>query len=189
MPSRARGRPSKRPRADWLIVDMCAYNQFTTDPGGRKARARSPTGLLSNTPAARVYLNKRCGKTHEHWPLQGPTPGEGRRTRLAQAYSPDFARAFVGAIQLQKPWDATGVFMFAATDKASSTDSHPRPREEGDELKIEYGICDITDADLHTKDVRRGRDEELPYYRDMNAFEVVPAARCWASTGTAPQSE
>lgn len=129
--------------AERLTIGMCACDLFTADPGGRQVRAKKTTGLLTDMPAAKVYLTKRCDKAHQHDPFEGSVPGCDRRTALAQVCSSTCVKNIVAAVKLQKSWVAKVHFWFGFVSNNSPVEEHPRPKEVEDDQIVEYCIDDV----------------------------------------------
>ena len=68
-------------QAQILVIDQCQYGLTSVDDDQIERPARKTTGMMTNSPAMAVALNKRCPGNHKHTQLVG-----GRRTKLAQTY-------------------------------------------------------------------------------------------------------
>lgn len=60
------------------------------------------------------------------------------------------------------------------------------PPEEEDELVWREAWDDLIGEVLDAKEVATARADEVRYYRDMEAFELVPVEQAWKRTGRAP---
>ena len=173
-----------------IEMDMCRFGLVTTNDEGKTMYAKKATSLLTNMPAAQVYLAKKGLHDHEHCPLEGSIPGKGLRTTLAQVYPRRFVEASLKSIMLQKQWDAKELFMVGSVDEAYPTSPHhkrmPVPKGEEESISFESAWDDVNGTMLKVEDVRRAREEELKYYRDMKAFEAVPISQAIARTGKKP---
>ena len=171
---------------------MCMFGLMVPYDNGEMKFARKPTTILTNMPAAKTYLARKCSRDHDHQPLQSSAPGgEGqRRTALAQVYPTKLVHAILRSVIQQKIWDRQGVYMFGSVDASDSPTTSPlpgpTPKEEEESQSWEYGVDDVTGSILSPKDIRAAREDELQYYRSMKAFEVVPTAQALSRTGKQP---
>ena len=53
-------------------------------------------------------------------------------------------------------------------------------------MKFEEAFDDVNGSPLDPVEVRKARQEELKYYREMEAFEIVPTSLAWERSGKAP---
>ena len=83
-----------------IKLDQCEFGLTSVGDDGVEKPARKTTGMLTNSPAIRLTLARRCKKDHEHTQLIG-----GGRCRKAQAYPIKLCEAIVEGGILQKRWD------------------------------------------------------------------------------------
>lgn len=167
--------------------DLCRFGLTTPDSEGIPRPARKATSILTNMPTAKLFLEKKCLKDRDHFSLEGSAPGGKRRTALAQVYPKLFVDNIIKAIVPQKKWDSQGMYLVGSvSENQGYSKPGPVPREE--ECGMTFDMCfdDVTGAELRVDDVRRAREEELKYYRDMEAFKIVPTAEAWATTKKPP---
>ena len=173
----------RRTRGQRLVFDMCEYGMTTVTPDGETLPVRKTTGLLTNVPAAAaVHLSNRCQGNHRHGVLVGHIAGVGRRTALAQVYPVMLVRAVLKAVATHKMCDENRMFLLAAADSDENQPGHGlhvQVPPEGEEFVEHHaGFDDVDCKPLNPKEIRTARQEELEYYRSMQAFEVVPTSQC-----------
>lgn len=159
-----------------------------TDDNGCDLPALKATTFLTDMPAAKVFLNRTCQGGHRHCPLAGSIPGKGGRTELAQVYAGGLVRAILRAIQLQAQWDEKSLCLFGTVMEGQVPNkSKPTPREEEDDESLTAEAWDdISGETLDSKAVSDSRREEINYYHQMDAFEVVPRHAAIERSGKNP---
>jgi len=128
-----------------VTADQCMYGLVSSDALG-EGPAMKPTRFITNSPKIAQSLSTRCDRGHRHVQLLGG------RAKEAEQYPPGLCTAICRGLeaQLQK-------------DKAD--------KECNVELNyLEQYFDSITGEQLDPEAVRRGRREEIQYYRQMKVY-------------------
>lgn len=163
-------------RGFYITFDMCQYEVISWDGEGRPGPATTSTTLLTNMPALKTELGRRCSGHHQHSSLEGSTPGRGPWTRRAQL-SHHVHTCDPQGCEEAIPMDVS---------EESRDDGNAIPADEEYAGHADISWDDITGSYLVPKAVRAARAEETKYYREMGACEVVTIDEFWKATGKAP---
>ena len=91
------------------------------------------------------------------------------------------------AIQLQAQWGETQIFLLGTVEQGMKDKSKPIPREEDDHDDTRVDAWDdMSGEQLNGKAVVGARKEEIKYYHQMDAFEVVPTQVALDRAGNNP---
>ena len=178
-------------------ADLCLFGLETTDGQGEIGPARKRTGFMTSSWTVAEELQRTCdGKGHVHNPLLE------RRAKGADVYPPELCRAICRGVSRQKLMDETGQVSSAPMSKRQVSalinsvkwkdevheddgghdvgGSRPQDgrailREEMQ--KWEEAWDDVTGAELEPQRVAQARQDEMEFFRKMNAYTRCPRAR------------
>ena len=97
-----------------------------------------------------------------------------------------FIEGILKATKKQLEWDSRGLFLLSSVGNEPAQSNVKTVPEEEDEMTFAHPWDDLTGEQLDPKEVAKARQEEIGYYRSMNAFKVVPISESWEVTGKAP---
>ena len=120
------------------------------------------------------------------------------RAKAAQVYPPQVCRAVCQGLIEQIEMDQAGQFLIAEvnTDEGGSSlgwkqeskrlQERYRNVEEDNTNEMEMAWDDVFGAELNPTEVRKARQEEIDYVRNMKLYTKVPIEECYANIGRAP---
>ena len=181
-----------------VVADQCRYGLQSKGEGGL-GPARKATGLMTNSPCIALQMQRRCPnrngyQIHKHVQLYGG------RARAAQIYPPGLCRAICKGLVDQLEADRNGQHLlmnmeydeFQSSKELLNASKQAQRQyeivEEEQDKEPEVAWDDVSGATLHPKEVRRAREEEIKYVRDMDLYEKVPINECYMKTGKSPIS-
>ena len=150
-----------------MTCDACMFGMRAVDADGVERPVKKPTRWMSNAPRLLRSLGFRCDGKHAHTRLLGGRAG------AAAVYPPEMVVAIVRGLQAQREEDAragrTEAPLSAALTQAMSLEN---PAWSDKVVRDEY-----TGEPLSHELVRRGKAEELKYFKSKNVWREVPRSR------------
>lgn len=181
-----------------VVADQCRYGLRSKGENGF-GPARKAIGFMNNSPCIAMQMQRRCPnrncyQVHKHVQLNGG------RAKVAQLYPPGLCRAICKGLVDQMEADRNGQYLLMSMDYDESLSSKEllnaskqaqqqyKTIEEEQDEELDVVWDDVSGAILDPKEVRRAREEEIKYVRDMGLHEKVPINECYMETGKAPIS-
>ena len=181
-----------------VVGDQCYYGLKAKGNSGM-GPARKATAFMTNSPCIALQLRRRC-PNRGGYPVHRHVQLNGGKAKAAQIYPPGLCKAVCRALAKQLEVEKTGQYLLMNVeynDEQSSKDlievakqleKKYKTVEAEDEWQDEVAWDDVSGAALSPEEVRRARAEEIKYVHDMELYEKVPTAQCYAQTGKAPIS-
>lgn len=181
-----------------VVGVQCCYGlKAKGEPG--MGPARKTIGVMTNSPRIALQLKRRRPRrdgyyVHKHVHL------DGGRAKAAQIYSPGLCRAVCKRLIKQFEADRNGQYLFMNMEYKEDCSSKEvmkvaeqlkeKYRTVGEEYECENEVAwdDVFGATLDPSEVRRAREEEIKYVRNMELYEKVAIEQCYAKIGKAPIS-
>ena len=178
-------------------ADMCQFG-LKTAYKGHEGYAMKPTRFMTNSPLMAVELSRVCSRNHEHIPLLE------RRAGPAAMYTEELCRCICKGIMSQKLCDRSRVRPVGQINQMNRVKPEDlqvdgkldgKHEEDGEDAVLcptlnglkewyksgeaDHAWDDVTGAQLEAKEVRKAREDEMKFIRDMNVYDKVPRSRAW----------
>ena len=159
-----------------VTCDACMFGMRTADADGADRPVKKPTRWMSNAPCLLRHLGLRCNGKHVHTRLLGGSAG------AAAVYPPELVAPIVHGLQAQREEDARARRVEPPLSEALvSAMAVEKPTWDDKVVRDEY-----TGEPLDLELVRKGKAEELKYFKSKEVWRVVPrtraAGRCVVGT-------
>ena len=153
-----------------VIGDQCMFGLVTKSVSGKTLPAKKRTKFLTNIPEARLELGITCDKKHEHQQLIGG------RAKKAEIYPDGLCKAMCRTvIKLKERLKARLEHVFTVTPN----DSELKWLMKLDKHVDDQGVVswsawdDVNQVRLDPEEVRKARQEEVEYIKDMGVFRLI----------------
>ncbi|CAK0894978.1 unnamed protein product, partial [Prorocentrum cordatum] len=170
------------PRVFKVHGPMCNWNLRAENKHGETGYIRKETTWLTNSVELAktlrgVCANHRGGPMHRHLHLIG-----GERVKAAASYTPELVRGVLRAFQRQLAHD-NDEYVQHSFDAGPVPDKTLWWDEPESYEEVEKAWDDINQEELDAKEVRKARQEEMQWVKDMKVFKTVPEAECYEKQG------
>ncbi len=165
-------------KAKMITADFCMFDT------GENSKAKAAT-FMTNMPAMGVTVNRRCNPKCRHGAVNIIC-----RARGVREYPEGLCKAIVRAVEIQKQWDAEGMYFIGNVGLGEEKFKVKIPAEEEEkymaEAMKEIAWDDISGEYLDPEKVKVARKAEMEYYRKMGVYRRVPLRECIEKTGKPP---